>query len=321
MGSVASAPRRPRSASRSPPASIRGSSATPPARCSSCWRSCRRCIEADHPGAARRCWAAALVFTGCFIIVNGMQAMVSRLMDGRRTLVVSVRAAAGLHPLPVPRLLCRRADWLQPVVSSPMAIGMLTALALNAAFRIGIKKSWSMEFTPGADSLDRARAVRRRAGRHLGRAPRRHPARRPRHDRDRRGAGAADRARHKARVTMSFDEYWLEVTADYRGKPLVIGGDAPSHEELLDDDIQLTAARRRHDPPAGDAAADQRRRRPPAHPPRLRALSAGDLLTLAVANDLAALPGVAAGARGLRRRPRACRAAWSAASPWRSRRC
>ena len=35
-----------------------------------------------------------------------------------------------------------------------MAIGMLTALLLNVFFRIGIKKTGSMEFTPGVDPLD-----------------------------------------------------------------------------------------------------------------------------------------------------------------------
>ena len=44
----------------------------------------------------------------------------------------------------------------------------------------------------------------------------------------------------KARITMSFDEYWLEVTTEYRGKPLVTSAAAPSHEELLADATQLT---------------------------------------------------------------------------------
>ena len=44
----------------------------------------------------------------------------------------------------------------------------------------------------------------------------------------------------KARITMSFDEYWLEVTTEYQGKPLVTGGAAPTHDELLADETQLT---------------------------------------------------------------------------------
>jgi hypothetical protein len=43
-----------------------------------------------------------------------------------------------------------------------------------------------------------------------------------------------------AHVTMTFDEYWLDVTAKYDGKPLVTNATAPSHEELLADETQLT---------------------------------------------------------------------------------
>jgi hypothetical protein len=44
----------------------------------------------------------------------------------------------------------------------------------------------------------------------------------------------------RAHVTMTFDEYWLEVTTEYQGKPLVTSGAVPHHDELLADDSQLT---------------------------------------------------------------------------------
>ena len=43
-----------------------------------------------------------------------------------------------------------------------------------------------------------------------------------------------------AHVTMKFDEYWLEVTFEYEGKPLLTVGTAPTHDELLADDSHLT---------------------------------------------------------------------------------
>jgi hypothetical protein len=39
---------------------------------------------------------------------------------------------------------------------------------------------------------------------------------------------------------LSFDEYWLDVTTEYQGKPLVTNAAAPSPDELLADDTQLT---------------------------------------------------------------------------------
>jgi hypothetical protein len=43
-----------------------------------------------------------------------------------------------------------------------------------------------------------------------------------------------------ARVTMTFDEYWLDVTTEYEGKPLVTGAETPGVEDLLADESQLT---------------------------------------------------------------------------------
>jgi len=189
--------------------------------------------------APRGVLGSALVFTGCFVIVNGMQAMVSRLMDNRRTLVVSFALLMAVTRYLFPGFYADAPTWLQPVVGSPMAIGMLTALALNAAFRIGIRKSWSMEFTPGTDSLDLLEKFADEQGGIWG-------ARRDVIQRAGRAMIETAEALEvliapgtKARITMSFDEYWLDVIADYRGKPLVTTINAPSPEELLDDATQI----------------------------------------------------------------------------------
>ena len=44
----------------------------------------------------------------------------------------------------------------------------------------------------------------------------------------------------RAHLIMTFDEYWLAVTIEYQGKPLVTSAKAPHHDELLADDSQLT---------------------------------------------------------------------------------
>jgi xanthine permease XanP len=183
---------------------------------------------------------SALVFTSCFIIVNGMQAMVSRLMDGRRTLVVAFALLLAVTRYLFPGFYSDAPNWLQPVVGSPMAIGMLAALLLNALFRIGIKKSGSMDFTPGIDSLDTLEQFADKQGGIWG----------ARRDVIQRAARAMIETAEaldvliapgtQAHITMSFDEYWLEVTTEYQGKPLVTGGAVPSHDELLADETQLT---------------------------------------------------------------------------------
>ena len=43
-----------------------------------------------------------------------------------------------------------------------------------------------------------------------------------------------------AKVTMTFDEFWLDVLVEYEGKPLITSAAAPSAEELFADESQLT---------------------------------------------------------------------------------
>ncbi len=189
--------------------------------------------------APRGVLGSALVFTSCFIIVNGMQAMVSRLMDGRRTLVVAFALLLAVTRYLFPGFYADAPTWLQPVVGSPMALGMLTALALNALFRIGIKKSALMDFIPGGESLDALEQFADKQGGIWG-------ARRDVIQRATRAMIETAEALElliapgtKAHINMSFDEYWLEVTTEYQGKPLVTGGAAPTHDELLADETQL----------------------------------------------------------------------------------
>jgi xanthine permease XanP len=190
--------------------------------------------------APRPVLGAALVFTSCFIIVNGMQAMVSRLMDGRRTLVISVALLLAFSRYLFPAFYAAAPGYLQPVVSSPLVIGLIGALLLNLLFRIGIKKAASIDFMPGVDPLTKLEQFAEQQGGIWG-------ARRDVIERAVRAMIETAEALEllvkpgaAARVTMTFDEYWLDVMAEYEGKPLVVGAAAPSHEELLADETQLT---------------------------------------------------------------------------------
>jgi NCS2 family nucleobase:cation symporter-2 len=183
---------------------------------------------------------AAFVFTSCFIIVSGMQVMVSRLMDGRRTLVIGVGLLLGFSRYLFPGFYAAAPHYLQPVVSGPLIIALVGALLLNLVFRIGVKKSASIDFTPGGDPLTKLEQFAQRQGGVWG-------ARRDVIERVERAMIEAAEclellvaARRTARVTMKFDEYWLDVLIDYEGKPLIASAAAPTHDELLADESQLT---------------------------------------------------------------------------------
>ncbi len=183
---------------------------------------------------------ATLVFTSCFINVTAMQVMTSRLMDARRTLVIGGGLLLAFSRFLFPAFYAAAPPLLQPAVSSPLVLGLLGALLLNLLFRIGIKKSASIAFTPGVDPLAKLEEFARHQGGVWG-------ARRDVVERAVRAMIETAECLEllmepgrAARVTMTFDEYWLDVTTEYDGKPLVTGAAAPSHEELLADESQLT---------------------------------------------------------------------------------
>src|SRR6185295_634668 len=183
---------------------------------------------------------ATLVFSSCFINVTAMQVMTSRLMDARRTLVIGVGLLLAFSRFLFPGFYATAPHLLQPAVSSPLVIGLLGALLLNLLFRIGVKRTASIDFTPGVDPLARLEEFAEHQGGIWG-------ARRDVIERAVRAMIEMAECLElliapgkTARVTMTFDEYWLDVVTEYEGKPLITSAAAPSHDELLADETQLT---------------------------------------------------------------------------------
>jgi len=119
-------------------------------------------------------------------------------------------------------------------------VGLIGALLLNLVFRIGIRKSASITVAPGADALTKLEKFAEHQGGVWG-------ARRDVIDRAVRAMIETAECLElliepgkSATVTMTFDEFWLDVVVTYEGKPLITTAAAPSHEELLADESQLT---------------------------------------------------------------------------------
>jgi xanthine permease XanP len=183
---------------------------------------------------------AALLFSSCFINVSAMQVMTSRLMDARRTLVIGIALLLSLSRFIFPSFYAAAPSLLQPAVSSPLVIGLIGALVLNLVFRIGVKQTASIDYTPGADPLTRLEDFAEHQGAVWG-------ARRDVIERVVRALIETAESLElliapgkTARVTMTFDEYWLDVATEYEGTPLVTSAAAPSRDELLADASQLT---------------------------------------------------------------------------------
>lgn len=92
-----------------------------------------------------------LTFSSCFVITSGIEIMASRLLDSRRMLVIaaSILAAEGAHTVGEALTL---PPALQQLVATPLLLGTLVALMLNAVFRPGTRRGSVLELD--AASLD-----------------------------------------------------------------------------------------------------------------------------------------------------------------------
>jgi xanthine permease XanP len=183
---------------------------------------------------------AILIFTACFIMLSGMQVITSRLMDSRRTIVIGAALLMGFSRYLFPGFYAAAPAYLLPAVSSPMVLGLLTALLLNLIFRIGIKESAEITYTPGTDALLKLENFGHEQGGKWG--ARRDVMERVIHAMIE-SAEALElvlKPGHSARFGLTFDEYRLDLNLTYEGEAFVTHGPAPSPEELMEDEKQLT---------------------------------------------------------------------------------
>lgn len=98
--------------------------------------------------------ASALLFTAAFIMIGGIQIISSRVLDGRRTLVVGMGLVTFVIVSVYPTAFAGAPHWAQTVVTSPLVAATLVALVFNLIFRIGIRREVSMTFQSGSHSAE-----------------------------------------------------------------------------------------------------------------------------------------------------------------------
>lgn len=177
---------------------------------------------------------AILVFVACFMIVAGLQLVMSRMMDARKTFVVGVSLIAGLSVDLFPDYYRHLPPGWDAFIGSALSMATVTAIALNLIFRIGIARQAKLELRPGDDGPRRVQAFLERHGGAWG----------ARRDVIQRAMQAltefVDVARPlpasgTVRVKLSYDELRLDAYLLYGGEPLDLNVAAPSAEELLED--------------------------------------------------------------------------------------
>lgn len=173
---------------------------------------------------------AVLIYTAGYLIVSGMELILSRLLNPRRLVVVGMAMVAGTAVMVIPSLSATAPEWAQPLLASPLAVATILAVMLNLILRLGIKQRASFvvpepnpiaatqEFCESQGAIWGARRlVIARVAHAIGEAidvigPRRAPATEP------------------MRLEAAFDELFLEFTLLYPGTPLPLNTAGASEE-------------------------------------------------------------------------------------------
>jgi len=176
---------------------------------------------------------ASLVFAASFMVLAGIQIMLSRMIDARKTFVIGTSIVFGLSVDFIPGLYKNVPDMIQPFFHSSLSLATISAIILNLFLRIGISKTVSIEFMPGIDASDKVFDFMQRQGGLWGAMP----------DIISRAASAINEMLEAAasksvtqgplQVAVSFDEFNLDVEITYTGMPIVFPDTKPSEEEIL----------------------------------------------------------------------------------------
>ncbi len=177
---------------------------------------------------------AALLFSACFVFINGVQIISSRLLDGRRTFVIGLAFLSGIAVDLLPGYFAKVPAQFQPLVSSSLVVGMLTAVLLNLVFRLGVRQKERIHVDPHEINPVEVEAFMEALGAAWG-------ARRDVIDRATFNLtqsietivdGCAPEG--SLEIEASFDEFNLDLRVSYAGAPLELPEKRPTNEEIME---------------------------------------------------------------------------------------
>jgi len=160
---------------------------------------------------------AMMIYTAAYMMVSGMELILSRLLNGRRRATVGFSVAAGAAVMLIPELAASVPVEWKTILGSGLIVGVSLAIILNQVFRIGISQSREIQLDEPNPAEQAARfledcgaawGARRdvinRAGLAIGEALE--------------VLAGAGWILGPARLSAVFDEYHLDLALDYSGK-------------------------------------------------------------------------------------------------------
>jgi NCS2 family nucleobase:cation symporter-2 len=182
---------------------------------------------------------AQLLFCVSFMIVAGLQIIMSRMMDVRRTFVVGLSFAAGLGAGFLPGAFRDLPGWLQPVFTSILTAATISAIVLNLLLRLGVARSARLELHSGSDAAAAVWVFMEEQGKAWG----------ARAEVIHRAGGALSELMDQsmqsgagqATVSARFDEMNLDIDFEYDGPEVALPGTAPHAMLSLDAEPDFAA--------------------------------------------------------------------------------
>jgi xanthine permease XanP len=180
---------------------------------------------------------AALVFTACFVLINGLKIVMDRMLDSRRILIVGLALTLSISRNVIPDFYAQLPQPIQPFVASDLVIGVIAALVLNALFRIGIRQRESISIMPSAQAIEQVQHFLEEQGA-------RWSARRDVMARAIFGAAQTlevvfdqDQESRPVVVEAVFDEYNFDISLTYEGEPIELSDKRPSDQEIRESEV------------------------------------------------------------------------------------
>ena len=184
----------------------------------------------------RAVMAAGLLFSACFILINGLQVMTSRLLDIRRTLIIGIAIVAGVAVDVFPSIAASAPGPLAPLVASSLAFATVIALGLNLLFRLGVKKTVILKVERDSASSVHISDFLRDNGAKWGARP--EIIARASFAANQLVEAVADNGWNAGVLTLeaNFDEFNLDIHAAYEGAPLIFPEKRPTDQEIIESD-------------------------------------------------------------------------------------
>ena len=183
---------------------------------------------------------ATPLFAVCFIIFTGLQIMMSRMMDARKIFILGISMVFGLSVTTLLNVYGQiQISWLRPIFASSLYLSTVLAIVLTVIFQIGLKKKVSQILSPGRTTYEDLADLMEKQGGLWGARP-----------------GVITQATHALNellelitaldltkkpidLEMMFDEFNLDLTVQYDGKPLALTHDYVEPHSV-DADISIT---------------------------------------------------------------------------------